>query len=299
MRRDSHVVAWRSARGSDDITFTTQVEAQSRSLFACFLFSITEYQYTTMSSPSLGTSQDVPFTPRREFIKDLAAPQTKSFSLLALSSSNCIRLYSFSPLAITSLRRLLQQSADVVASREDACHNLYEFTLDGKPWANPKSVPTEKLLVDIIAVIYQSGYTYLSTIDYGREPDDRLAMTFSTVYNAAPVSRTATPLSPSTNSPNHDSVAGCSLPLGDQIKPKRIPFAISFSSVTVMRVISPPLHLTPAILQAVRGSWPRGVVAEKKVGGNSYEFKLKGYKCKQLMPLQHLFDVKYQLFTLC
>ncbi|KAJ2918986.1 hypothetical protein MD484_g1380, partial [Candolleomyces efflorescens] len=45
-----------------------------------------------------------------------------------------------------------------------------------------------------------------------------------------------------------------------------------------MRVISPPLHLTPAILQAVRGSWPRGVVSEKKVGENCFEFKLKGYK---------------------
>lgn len=232
-----------------------------------------------MSSPSPGTSQDISFTPRKEFMKELSA-QTKSFSLLALSSSNCIRLYSFSPLAVASLRRLLEQSVHVIASREDTAHNLYEFALDGKPWANPKSVPTEKLLVDIIAVIYQSGYAYLSTIDYGREADDRLAMTFSTLSNTPPTSRTVTPLPPSTNSPNHDSIAGSSLALGDKSQAKRVPFAISFSSVTVMRVISPPLHLTPAILQAVRGSWPRGVVAEKKVGENSYEFKLKGYKCE-------------------
>jgi hypothetical protein len=47
----------------------------------------------------------------------------------------------------------------------------------------------------------------------------------------------------------------------------------------MLRVIAPPLHSTPAILQAVRGSWPRGVVSEKKVGDNCFEFKLKGYKC--------------------
>jgi hypothetical protein len=32
-------------------------------------------------------------------------------------------------------------------------------------------------------------------------------------------------------------------------------------------------------LQAVRGSWPRGVVSERKIGDASYEFKLKGYRC--------------------
>lgn len=46
-----------------------------------------------------------------------------------------------------------------------------------------------------------------------------------------------------------------------------------------MRVISPPRDSTPAILQAVRGSWPRGVISEKKVGDSAYEFKLRGYRC--------------------
>lgn len=59
----------------------------------------------------------------------------------------------------------------------------------------------------------------------------------------------------------------------------RAPFALSFLSATLLRVIAPPLHSTPAILQAVRGSWPRGVVSEKKVGDAAFEFKLKGYKC--------------------
>ncbi|KAF8973732.1 hypothetical protein BDZ97DRAFT_1776521 [Flammula alnicola] len=214
-----------------------------------------------MSSPSPGASSEVPFTPRKEFIKDQPV-QPNSFALLALSSSNCIRLYSFAAPAVASLSRLFEKY-NILSFREDASQNLCEFALDGKPWANPKSVPTEKLLVDVIAIIYQCGYTYLSTIDYGREADDRLAMTFSRPAVPSSNSRTPTPL-PHSIAPKHDSL--------------NIPFAISFSSVTTMRVIAPPLHLTPAILQAVRGSWPRGVAAEKKVGENSYEFKLKGYK---------------------
>ncbi|KAF8912832.1 hypothetical protein CPB84DRAFT_1759610 [Gymnopilus junonius] len=223
-----------------------------------------------MSSPSPGPCSEVPFTPRKEFIRE-SLNQPNSFALLALSGPNCIRLYSFVHLAVASIRRLLERSTLIISAREDATQNLYEFALDGKPWANPKSAATEKLLVDIIAVIYQSGYTHLSLIDYGREADDRLAMTFS---KPAIASRSPTPL-PSSNSAK---VNGSASSFGETCLAKRIPFAISFSSVTVMRVISPPLHLTPAILQAVRASWPRGVVAEKKVAENSYEFKLKGYK---------------------
>lgn len=216
------------------------------------------------------------FTPRREFIKQEPA-QAYQFALLALSSANCIRLYAFSLSAVAALRRLFDGNHLILSFREDAAQNMCEFALDGKPWANPKSVPTERLLVDIIAVVYQCGYTYLSTIDYGREVDDRLAMTFA--RPATLLSNPSSPRSPVSPSSalKNDSSTG-SLP--DASKTSRVPFAISFSSVTVMRVIAPPLHLTPAILQSVRASWPRGVVAEKKVGDNSYEFKLKGYKCK-------------------
>jgi hypothetical protein len=234
------------------------------------------------------------FTPRREFIKQEPA-QAYQFALLALSSANCIRLYAFSLSAVAALRRLFDGNDLILSFREDAVQNMCEFALDGKPWANPKSVPTERLLVDIIAVVYQCGYTYLSTIDYGREVDDRLAMTF-----ARPTTLLSNPSSPRSPVPpssalKNDSSTG-SLP--DTSKTSRVPFAISFSSVTVMRVIAPPLHLTPAILQSVRASWPRGVVAEKKVGDNSYEFKLKGYKCK-VLPQSHHFphSPPYQFFS--
>ncbi|KAJ7666417.1 hypothetical protein B0H17DRAFT_1089730 [Mycena rosella] len=210
------------------------------------------------------TSPEAGFTPRREFLRD--QPITpNSFSLLAISGANCIRLYSFPLPLMTALRRLFDQQNLVTALREDVDQQLCEIALVGKPWTSAKSVETEKLLLDMLGVIYQHGYTYLSTIDYGRESDDRLAMAFS-----KPAVRALSPLSPS------ESPLPASLSLNRH--GKRVPFALSFTSATIMRVIAPPLHSTPAILQAVRGAWPRGVVSEKKVGANCFEFKLKGYK---------------------
>ncbi|KAJ7102223.1 hypothetical protein B0H15DRAFT_898282 [Mycena belliarum] len=208
------------------------------------------------------TSPEPGFTPRREFVRDHQATPN-SFSLLAISGGNCIRLYSFPLPLMTALQRLLDQQDLVTAFREDTAQQLCEIALVGKPWTSAKSLSTEKLLLELLSVIYQHGYTYLSTIDYGRESDDRLAMAFS-----KPAVRSLSPLSPG-DSP---------LPASLALTVKRVPFALSFTSATMMRVIAPPLHSTPAILQAVRGAWPRGVVSEKKVGGNCFEFKLKGYK---------------------
>lgn len=57
----------------------------------------------------------------------------------------------------------------------------------------------------------------------------------------------------------------------------RVPFAVSFPDKSSLRVINPPLHSTPAILQALRSAWPRGTSSENKIDTSSYEFKLKGY----------------------
>jgi len=158
--------------------------------------------------------------------------------------------------------------------------NLYELSIDQKPWSNPKSVFTEKLILDIIALIYQFDYSFLSCIDYGREPDDRVVMAFSKPTSAASSAGSSTEGATAGESPGF---IGSHSSLPTQVKrQKRVPFALSFSSTTLMRVINPPLHLTPAILQAVRASWPRGVDSEKKVGENSFEFKLNGYKCEYL-----------------
>lgn len=218
------------------------------------------------------------FTPRKEFVRIPLAPPD-SFALLALSSANCIRLYSFPASVVDALRQLLEQLSIIVSSREDSPQGLYEFALDGKPWANPKAVSTEKLLLDILAIIYQCGYSYLSTIDYGRESDDRLAMVFSKPGIAPSFNSQAT------NSLSPSIPANSTFSLNDKERVQRVPFALSFASATLMRVIAPPLHLTPAILQAVRASWPRGVLSEKKIGDNSFEFKLKGYKCLSLPTL--------------
>ncbi len=216
-------------------------------------------QATPQNSSATPTA---PFIPRKEFIKDHRV--TSSFSLLALSGSGLVRLYSFSAAVVAALRRLFDQKNLLTAVRERAPKHFFEFVLEGKPWSNAKSITSEKLIIDILAVILHHGYSFLSTIDYGREQDDRLAITFSR------------PIIPPSHTP-------FSLQNGSAIslnQPVRTPFAISFSSATLLRVVGPPLHSTPAVLQAVRGAWPRGVVSEKKVGDATFEFKLQGYKCK-------------------
>ncbi|THH20250.1 hypothetical protein EW146_g1094 [Bondarzewia mesenterica] len=215
-------------------------------------------------SPS---TSDPAFVPRREFIRDERAPST--FSILALSGSALIRVFNFPASLIAALRRYFDQHRLVISFREDVTHNLCEYGLDGKPWASPKSTFTEKLIVSIIAVLYQNGFEFLSTIDYGREQDDRLVMAFSKPSSAPrPLSPTASPFPPPSSTLSHNSSV---------TSPLKVPFAISFPNATTLRVISAPLHCTPAILQTVRGAWPRGVVSEKKVGDTVYEFKLRGY----------------------
>lgn len=217
------------------------------------------------STPNPGSQ----FAPRREFIREEHTFST--FALFALSGSSSIRLYSFPPSVISALRQFFHNSKTGITQREDTSQTLCEFTIEGRPWALSRSISTEKLIVDLLAIVFRHGYIFLSTIDYGREQDDRLAMAFSkpAVYG------TSRP-----TSPDPVNTHGSPIPPPRTL---RLPFAISFSSATVLRVINPPLNSTPAILQAVRGSWPRGVVAEKKIADTCFEFKLKGYKCKDIV----------------
>jgi hypothetical protein len=216
---------------------------------------------------------DSGFTPRKEFIREQRTTAS-SFSLLALSGSSCVRLYAFPPPVVAALRRLFDQNNPITAFRQDINLNLCEFSLEGRPWSNSKSPSSEKLLIDILAVIFQHGHLYLSTIDYGRERDDRLTIAFSKpCLLTDPSIRSGSPV-PASPDPGKSGSTTSHLPAA-----QRVAFALSFASSTRLRVISPPLHSTPAILQAVRGSWPRGVVSEKKVAEATFEFKLKGYKC--------------------
>jgi len=218
------------------------------------------------------------FTPRKEFLRQTSHP-LNSFALLTFSSSSLVRLYSFPPPVVTTIRRVLQHRKSVSAYREDALNGYCEFNLIGKPWSNAKSAKSERLVVNVLAVILQHGYTLLSPLDYGRETDDRLALAFSKPLAAIPRS-SASPSNHSSASPFRRTSPQSPRPLSSShASTYVIPFAVSFASSTIMRVISPPRDSTPAILQAVRGSWPRGVISEKKVGESAYEFKLRGYRC--------------------
>lgn len=223
-----------------------------------------------LSAPS--SPPDSGFVPRREFIREQKSTPN-DFALLAVASSNLLKLYSFPTPAVTALHHLFEQRSMVNSFREDFTQNMCEFNLDGKPWASPKAVTTENLLLDILTQVCQLGFNYLSTIDYGREQDDRLTIVFSKPTVLPPNSRADSSL------PGTPQMDGTGSATSDKPRTIRVPFALSFASATSLRVISPPLHCTPAILQAVRGSWPRGVISEKKVGTNSFEFKLKGYRC--------------------
>ncbi|TFK76937.1 hypothetical protein BDN72DRAFT_830108 [Pluteus cervinus] len=207
------------------------------------------------------------FVPRKEFIRERATPN--HFALLAIAGPNLLRFFAFPRAVISLIDTFLKQHYPYNAIREDSTQNMCEFVLTGRPWTTPKAVSTEKLLLDVMAYICRNGYLFVSTIDYGRESDDRLTIAFSKPSTTPIGSYAGTPL------PGTPLVDGYP---ADKAKSMRCPFALSFASATLLHVISPPLHCTPAILQAVRGSWPRGVISERKVGTNCYEFKLKGYK---------------------
>ena len=241
-------------------------------------------------------NQDSDFTPRKEFPRQKSHP-LNSFALLTFSSSSLVRLYSFPPPVITTLRKVLQSRESVTAYKEDALNGSCEFSLVGNPWLSAKSTRSEGLVVDVLAVILQHGYTFLSPLDYGREVDDRLALAFSKPIVAMPGS-SASLSNQSSASPFHRISPWSPGPGSSHINVHTIPFAISFASATTIRVVSPPLHSTPAILQAVRGSWPRGVISEKKVDDSVYEFKLRGYRCTSLRLVAHAFTSS-KLVQLC
>jgi hypothetical protein len=230
--------------------------------------------FSTMSPIS---PTETTFVPRREFIRDQRP--ASAFSILALSGAALLRLYSFPTDTILALRKHLESTHVILSSRELPHDNFHELALDGKPWSSPKSMRSEKLLIEIIDVIHLMGHKFLTTMDYGREQDDRIIMSFSRTFPS--------PLSNPTPPPSH-SMSNDSLSVVPH--PVKLLFAISFISQSHLRVIAPPLHLTPAILQTVRGSWPRGVVSEKKAADNVYEFKLKGYRCNVIYSSINLND---------
>ncbi|KAI0292712.1 hypothetical protein B0F90DRAFT_1671066 [Multifurca ochricompacta] len=154
---------------------------------------------------------------------------SSSFSVLALSDT------------VLALKRYLDSVRRLLISREPIQEHFFEFALDGRPWSTPNSTHSEKLLIDILGIIYQNDHQFLSTLDYGRKQDDHILMVFSRPSSL--------PRFPSASIPP-------------------ALFSISMISHDVFRIVSPPSHLTPAILQAVRDFCPHGVRFEKKVAEN-------------------------------
>lgn len=187
------------------------------------------------------------FLPRREFLQNSSRP-SRSFSLLTLAGTSSLRFASFPDAVILAFRKYLDDRHLVRLFRENKDEELAEFTLVAKYWVNAKNVETEQLLLQLLVLLNSLGYTFLSSIDYGREPGDKLTLAFSR-------------------------------PVGTSLTIQQLVFAISFASATSLRVLSPPLSSTPGILAAVRSAWPRGVVSETKAADNVWEFKLKGYAC--------------------
>lgn len=166
--------------------------------------------------------------------------------------------------------------------------DLAEFTLTAKFWANPKALETEKMLVQILVLLNSQGYSLLTSIDFGREPGDKLTLVFErpaqylspTQYSHPAVTNGSSSHVPMP-SHHHQSSTG-SAPgsgSGSSGPVKQLLFGLSFTSQTSFRCINPPLESTPGILQALRNAWPRGIENETKVSEGCYEFKLKGYSC--------------------
>lgn len=192
------------------------------------------------------------FVPRPEFVKEEREKET--FALLTVSGNSAIQLAHFDVIVVDALRQLFEPLQS--SHRQIPDQSLFEYTLSSKPWSNPSSPDTQSLFLSILSLIFAHGYSLLSPIDYAREPHDKIAILFS--------------------KPSHPA-------------PRHVPFALSFPDKYTLRVIHPPLHSTPAILQALRSAWPRGIASENKLQNNSYEFKLKGYSSKSSFSFYYTF----------
>jgi hypothetical protein len=277
--------------------------------------------------PIPASPADSGFLPRREFLPSISKRPLSTFALLAFCNNSSIRLSAFPPPIIhifhkffddrkllklfrdnksplrdqesferdrfdISTERRLPGRAPGSGSGEE--EDLAEFTLTAKFWANPKALESEKLLVQILVLLNSQGYSLLTSIDFGREPGDKLTLVFErpVQYQSPGTTQYITngygtvPTPPSHHHQNSTGSAAGSTqgaPPGSISGPvNQLLFGLSFTSQTSFRCINPPLEATPGILQALRGAWPRGIENETKVSDGCYDFKLKGYSCVYL-----------------
>ncbi|KAF8741749.1 Hemimethylated DNA-binding protein YccV like, partial [Rhizoctonia solani] len=198
---------------------------------------------TTQYTPHhVRTSADVPTTERGQFIRADATPQ--SYMLVALNGADTLRCHNISTTALSALRESFGNETRLYGEAGDG--DIAEFVFRNSPWT-AKSVRSETLIVKLFTILLSHQYTFVTSIDYGRQYLDKLSLAFTRAVSSN--GRSA-----------EDSV-----------------FALSFVTPTLLRVLHAPLHCTPAILQSVRSAWPRGVKSESKLGNGSWEFRLKGF----------------------
>jgi len=180
--------------------------------------------------------------------------------------------------------------------------DLAEFTLTAKFWANPKTVETEKLMIQILILLNSLGYALLSSIDFAREPGDKLTLVFERPILSGSLTQSPGPqfgyqANGSTVSHQQPPPHSGSLPPISGNGVLQQIFGVSFTSQTSFRCICPPLESTPGVLQALRNAWPKGVEVENKVADGCYEFKLKGYACKLIA--SYLVVLLTDIYSLC
>ncbi|CAE6415808.1 unnamed protein product [Rhizoctonia solani] len=197
---------------------------------------------TTVHIPLTMSDSQQTFQPRSEFVRTEATPQ--SYVLAALNGADTLRCHNLSRSTLSSLKEAFGNETRLYGEANDG--QVAEFVFRNSPWS-AKSVRSETLIVQLFTTLLAHQYTFVTTIDYGRQYLDKLSLAFTRA--ASPNGRLAP-----------DSV-----------------FALSFVTPTVLRVLHAPLHCTPAILQSVRNAWPRGVKDERKLGNGCWEFRLKGF----------------------
>lgn len=259
--------------------------------------------------PIPASPADSGFLPRREFLPTSSKRPLSTFSLLTFTGTGSLRLSAFPQPVVHALHRFFEERKLLRMFRDNRSpikdkndierdrgpedrgferkeeEDLAEFTLIAKFWANAKSLDTEKLMVQILILLNSLGYALLSSIDFAREPGDKLTLVFERhiLPGTTQAPQFGHHANGSTTSHPQQPPHSASLPppsSGNGIQQQI--FGLSFTSQTSFRCICPPLESTPGILMALRNAWPKGVEEENKIADGCYEFKLKGYACEQL-----------------
>ncbi|KAG9120622.1 hypothetical protein FRC07_003816, partial [Ceratobasidium sp. 392] len=193
--------------------------------------------------PPMSDLNEPAFRPRSEFVRAEANPL--SYALVALNGTDTLRCHNLSPATLSALREVFGEEMRLYG--ENAESQISEFVLRNSPWSN-KTIRSETLLTNVFAVLLVHQYTFLTTIDYGRQyvcfssipapsPSSFIAITAKRSYRLAQLDKLSLTFTRPTSISNPTQAT-------ESI------FALSFTAPSILRVVAAPLHATPAILQS-------------------------------------------------